>query len=119
MEKKKAYTCAICGKKYETIPERTKCEGACVDKQIKLEEKAKKEQQKKEQEARRLEIINTAKHARELLVNYINDYGSFEYDYSEEVDDECEAEIKSEATSEEAFHLDDWFFTSKWPHYFW
>ena len=52
-------------------------------------------------------------------MNYINDYGSFEYDYSEEVDDECEAETKSEATSEEAFHLDDWFFTSKWPHYFW
>ena len=119
MEKKKVYTCAICGKEYESIPERTKCEGVCVDKQIKLEEKAKKEKKKQEQETRRLEIIKTLKCARTLLTDYINDYGSFEYDSTEEADDECEAETKSETTTEELWPFGNWPIVSKWMHYFW
>lgn len=50
------YKCEICGKEYKTIPERAKCEAACVKK---LEEDAKRAaeaKKKEEHDARRAEV---------------------------------------------------------------
>lgn len=128
MEKKKLYKCALCGKEYETIPERARCESACVDKQLAIEEKAKKEKAKHEQEERRQKVVAAINHASELLDAYTNDYGSFSYS---SVDDkepekkkepkvETETVSKSEKTSSEPWPFDSWPFTSKlFNHYFW
>lgn len=121
MEKKKLYKCALCGKEYEGIPERARCESACVDKQLKLEEKAKKEKKKQEQEVRRQEVVAAIKHASSLLDAYTNDYGSFHYDYTEDIEDakaDKPLETKSEASSD-CDWLGGWPFTSKLFHHFW
>lgn len=121
MEKKKLYKCALCGKEYETIPERARCESACVDKQLKLEEKAKKEKAKQEQETRRQEVITAIKHVYELLDAYTKEYGSFQYDSTEDVEDTNSDKplgTKSE-TSSDCDWFDGWPFTSKLFGYFW
>ena len=129
MEKKKSYKCGLCGKEYETIAERAKCESACIDNQLAIEENAKKEKAKQEQEARRQELVAAIKHAGALLDAYTNDYGTFSYDSTEEVKEEVtetpavkpteKTVSKSENILDGAWHFNNWPFTSKWLHYFW
>ena len=127
MEKKKNYKCGLCGTEYETVPERARCEMACVDKQVAIEEKAKKEKKKQEQEARRQEVDAAIDNARELLGAYIDDYGSFEYhseinkvpEKKEEPKVKTETVSKSEKTSNEPWPFDNWPFTSKLFNFFW
>lgn len=128
MEKKKLYKCALCGKEYEGIPERARCEIACLDKQLAIEEKAKKEKAKYEQEERRQEIISEIVRVGEMVDAYTDKYGSFTYstaDFAEPEEKEepkvkTETVSKSEKTSSEYWPFDNWPFTSKlFNHYFW
>lgn len=73
------YKCEICGKEYKTIPERAKCEAACVKK---LEEDAKRAaeaKKKAEHDARRTEVDKAINKASKLLNEYIKDYGTYKY----------------------------------------
>ena len=73
------YKCEICGKEYKTIPERAKCEAACVKK---LEEDAKRvaeAKKKAEHDARRTEVDKAIDKASKLLNEYIKDYGTYKY----------------------------------------
>lgn len=51
------YKCAICGKEYSTILERSNCEKACCEKE-RLKQKAEKERKLKEEFQSRKEEIN-------------------------------------------------------------
>ena len=118
MEKKKNYKCGLCGKEYETIAERAKCEMTCVDKQLAIEEKVKKEKAKQVQEERRQEVVAALHHARELLDAYTDDYGSFSYSSVEDRKPEkkendtpttkTETVSKSETVSSEPWPFDNW-----------
>lgn len=73
------YKCEICGKEYKTIPERAKCEAACVKK---LEEDAKRAaeaKKKEEHDARRAEVDMAIDKASKLLNEYMKDYGAYKY----------------------------------------
>lgn len=136
MKKKKSYKCGLCGKEYSTVAERAKCESACIDKQVAIEEKAKKEKAKQYQEERRQEVIAALVCARNALEAYTKEYGSFSY--SSIGDKELETRIdnlkttinnvdgkkpetvsKSEKTSNEPWPFDNWPFTSKLFNFFW
>lgn len=127
MEKKTTYKCALCGKEYETIPERARCEVACVDKQLAMEEKAKKEKQKQAQEAERKAIVAEIMRVGEMVDAYTDKYGSFTYstadfaepEKKEEPKVKTETVSKSEKTSSEPWPFDNWPFTSKLFNFFW
>lgn len=129
MEKKTTYKCGLCGTEYETIAERAKCESACIDKQVAMEEKAKKEKIKQEQESRRQEVATAINHASELLDAYIDDYGSFSYSSVDDKPLETKADhvdakrpetvSKTEVTSNDSWPFDSWPFTSKLFHHWW
>ena len=73
------YECAVCGKNYDSIQERMKCEMACIKKQ-EDEEKAAIAAKKKEEKDNRYNEVNTALDNAYALVNkYVEDYGSFKY----------------------------------------
>ena len=127
MEKKTTYKCGLCGKEYETIAERARCEVACVDKQLAIEEKAKKEKKKQEQETERQAIIAEIVRVGEMVDAYTDKYGSFTYstadfaepEKKEEPKTKTETVSKSEKTSNEPWPFDNWPFTSKLFNFFW
>lgn len=131
MEKKKMYKCALCDQEYDTIAERAKCEMACIDKQLAIEENAKQEKAKQEQEAERQKVVAALNHAGELLDAYTDKYGSFSYSVSVPCDsnttsvsnytDSNATTTKSmlETKSKEPWPFDNWPFTSKLFSYFW
>ena len=126
MEKKTTYKCGLCGKEYETIPERARCEAACVDKQLAMEEKAKKEKQKQAQEAERKAIVAEIMRVGEMVDAYTDKYGSFTYSTADfaEPEKKEEPKVKTETVSKSvAASDDDWFgnwpFTSKLFHHWW
>lgn len=74
------YKCEICGKEWQSIAERAKCETACAKR---LQDEAKKAEEAKKQaekNSRKDEVTQAIEHAAELLNKYINDYGSYSYD---------------------------------------
>ena len=132
MEKKKNYKCALCNKEYETIAERAKCETACVDKQLAIEEKAKKEQAKQEQEAERQKVMAAINYAGELLDAYTDKYGSFSYSSvdmcaaAENVESPKTEPVattkttsKIDTKAKEPWPFDNWPFSSKLFSFFW
>lgn len=125
MEKKTVYTCAICGKDYESIDGRIKCETTCLEKQKEIAAKAEKEQKKKEQESRRQKVVAAIRNASDELEAYIDDYGCFSYSSADDMADTAKEETtektvsKSETTSDEIWPFNNWPFTSKLWHHFW
>lgn len=86
MYNKPMYKCGICGKVYDTIAERMKCERTCLDKQEIEAKKAALEKKKEEQKARKAEVDTAIKqaneatdHANKLMRDYVADYGSYAY----------------------------------------
>ena len=131
MEKKKMYKCALCDQEHETVAERAKCEMACIDKQLAIEENAKQEKAKQEQETERQKVVAALNHAGELLDAYTDKYGSFSYSVSVPCDsntisvsnytDSNATTTKStlETKSKEPWPFDSWPLTSKLFSYFW
>ena len=77
---KPVYKCAICGKEYPTVAERTTCESACLKRQEDEAKKAAEAKKKKEQSARRDEVTKAIDEAAALLSRYVKDYGHCSYD---------------------------------------
>jgi len=80
----KMYKCGICGKTYDTIVDRSKCEANCVAKQKEDAAKAAELKKKSEQEARTKELEDAIIATNEqidktidLLEKYLNDYDTF------------------------------------------
>ena len=65
-----AYKCAICGKEFDNIQDRAKCELACLKEQ-------EEEKKKKEHAARKKEVDEAVARAEELKRKYIQDYGAY------------------------------------------
>ena len=73
------YKCAICGSIFDEIPERVKCESACLKKQAEEAKRAEEEKKKLEKAVRKAEVDAAIKKALELENAYIKDYGSYIY----------------------------------------
>lgn len=76
----KKYTCAVCGKEYESILERAKCEEKCV---VEAEKEAKKLMQEKlETERKESEkaICDELSYVNELLAKHYEKYRVFSMD---------------------------------------
>lgn len=74
------YKCGICGKEYNSVLDRAKCEIECSKK---IEEEARKVaelKKKEEQMARKSEVDEVFKNLHELVTAYVKDYGHYEYD---------------------------------------
>lgn len=76
---KPQYKCAICGKIYDDVQDRTHCEMKCFQKLQEEEKAAIAAKKKEEKETRRTEVSQAIEHAMELLKKYTDDYGSFEF----------------------------------------
>lgn len=77
---KPAYKCAICGKEYSTVAERTACESSCLNRQEIEAKKAAEAKKKEEQKARHDVVTKAIDDACTLLNQYVKDYGSYSYD---------------------------------------
>lgn len=76
---KPKYKCAICGKVYDTIEERMKCEQSCINRKKELEKKAEAAKKKAEKETRKKELDEAIKHAAKLLEDWNKDYGFYRF----------------------------------------
>lgn len=73
------YQCGICGKSYDNVLERAKCEIKCNEK-VEAEAKKIAEAKKKEEQKMRKEVIDeTLVRLHGLITKYVNDYGYYEY----------------------------------------
>lgn len=73
------YKCSFCNKEYDNPVDRAKCELNC-DAKIRIEkENIRKEKLKKEKDARYSEIIEESKKMKDMISNYIKDYGDFSF----------------------------------------
>ena len=73
----KVYKCGICGKTYETIVGRSKCEAACVAKQKEETAKTVQETRAKELEDAIIATNEMIAKVNDLLEKYLNDYETF------------------------------------------
>lgn len=82
---KSVYRCAICGKSYDTIEERSACETKCLSDRAEAERKRKEEELRKTKENRKKEVDMAWDHYNELRNEYLKDYGSYSIvrDYSD------------------------------------
>lgn len=76
----KIYTCALCGKSYDSVIERAKCEQKCYAKQQEEEKKAAEAKKKEERNARHAKVTKMIDDAYTELNKYVKDYGSYSYD---------------------------------------
>lgn len=73
------YKCGICGKEYNDVLDRAKCEIACAER-AETEAKAAAEAKKKEeQKVRKAEVDAVFEHLHKLITSYVKDYGNYEY----------------------------------------
>lgn len=71
------FECAICGKDYDTIEERNKCEAACLAKQRKEAAEAKAKEKKLTQEADKKRIQETFDKLSDDISAYIKKYDQY------------------------------------------
>ena len=69
------FRCGICGKEYDTIKERAKCEVACAEREEKLEEEKRKRELDLKKQARSKEINIKFNELIALVTDYAKDYG--------------------------------------------
>lgn len=72
-----AYKCAICGKEFDNIQDRAKCELTCLKKQEEDKKLAAEKKKKEEHDARKKEVDEAVARAEELKRKYIQDYGVY------------------------------------------
>lgn len=87
MYTKPQYKCAICGTIYDDLRERVNCESACLKKQAEEAKKAAELKKKEEKAARHAEVTKLIDAACVALTEYIELYGEYEYETSEETDE--------------------------------
>lgn len=73
------YKCGICGKEYNNVLDRAKCEIACVEKAEEEARKAAEAEKKEAQKVRKAEVDAVFEHLHELITAYVEDYGHYEY----------------------------------------
>ena len=73
------YKCGICGKEYNNVLDRAKCEIACAEKAEEEARKAAEAKKKEEQKARKAEVDEVFEHLHKLVTDYVKDYGHYEY----------------------------------------
>lgn len=76
---KPMYKCGVCGNTYESIAERMNCEQACLKKQEEEAKKAAEAKKNAEKDVRKAEVHQAIKNASDLIHDYIEDYGYFDY----------------------------------------
>ena len=81
------YSCAVCGKEYDSIEERNKCEAKCIADRKKAEAALAKKKLEDEKAARKAEIDKKYKELNVLIDNYIKDYGSIQIGEARYFDD--------------------------------
>ena len=74
---KATYVCGVCGKGYNTIEERNKCEAKCLHDRYEAEKKFKEEKLRKEQEIRKKEVDMALDNYLNLRKEYVKDYGKY------------------------------------------
>ena len=73
------YKCGICGKEYDKVLDRARCEIDCTKK---IEEEARKAaelKKKEEQKIRKEEVDEVFENLHKLVSAYVKDYGHYEY----------------------------------------
>ena len=100
---KMVYKCAICGKVYDKIEDRIKCEQECLRKQQEEEKAAAEAKKKAEKETDFVEASKAIDNAYTLVKKCVEDYGMFKY--------------SGKLKDLDALNLD--FFPSKLWHHFW
>lgn len=103
MTNEPTYKCGICGKEYNSIASRSKCETACVAQKIEEDRKAKEAKKKAEQTADFAEASAALDNALTLVNKCIEKHGKFKYN----------GKIKDM----DLVNMD--FFPSKLWHHFW
>lgn len=72
------YVCGVCGKAFETLEERNKCEAKCLTERKKAEEALAKKKLEDEKNTRKEEIDTKYNELRKLINRYCKDYGSIQ-----------------------------------------
>ena len=80
MDKEIIFTCALCGKEYNSILDRATCEINCAKKKEEEEKKAAAEKRAAEKKLRKEAVDEAVANAFRLVNAYTEDYGSYEYD---------------------------------------
>lgn len=73
------YKCGVCGKEYNNVPDRARCEITCTKR---IEEEARKaaEEKKVAKQKMRKEAVDEAlENLHRLVSEYVKDYGHYEY----------------------------------------
>ena len=73
------YQCGICGKEYNNVIDRAKCEIACTEKAEEEAKKAAEAKKKEERKIRKMEVDEAFEHLHALVTAYVKDYGHYEY----------------------------------------
>lgn len=85
MEEKKdvyckfTYKCGICGKEFDNVLQRAKCEIACTERIEAEAKKAAEEKKKAEQILRKNAVDESFENLHRLVTAYVKDYGHYEY----------------------------------------
>ena len=84
MNNNEFYTCPYCKEEYSTPADLAHCILSCEEKKRIEEEKAKKAKLKEEKEARKSEVDACIAHCKELIKEYMNDYGTYSFTSDDE-----------------------------------
>lgn len=76
----KKYTCAICGKSYDTIEERVKCETKCLENRKKAEAERKKNEAEAKRKDAEKKVYAALDNAEKAIHEYYDDYSSLTLD---------------------------------------
>ena len=76
---KPQYKCALCGKAYDEVHERMKCEMKCIKAKEEEEKKAAAAKKQAEKEERQREVSAALDNAYVLISKFTEDYGAFVY----------------------------------------
>lgn len=74
------YTCAVCGRNYDTVESRIKCESSCLAELKEVEQKLKEEKLNADKKERYEHIKQSLSSVNDEVKAYLNDYGSIYID---------------------------------------
>ena len=73
------YKCGVCGKEFNNVLNRAKCEIACTERVEAEAKKAAELKKKEEQKTRKAEVDSSFENLHKLITAYVKDYGHYEY----------------------------------------
>ena len=74
------YKCGVCGKEFDNILDRAKCEIACAEKAEEEARRAAEAKKIEEKNVRKAEVDEAFVHLHSLITEFVKDYGHYEYD---------------------------------------